>query len=170
MEIAGEIFGVLGIIVNFLIYQQHDRKKLLKVKLLSDLTWALHYGFLTAFSGMAVTLVGAAREATFILTDDKEKGRKYYLIGFAIIAVVTSALSMKDWFGLLPAFASLIAVFSYWQQRPKVTKALGLPISASMIIYDIVRLSYMGIANEILTLISITITLLSSINKAKEIK
>ena len=167
MKIAGEIFGVLGIIVNFLIYQQRDRKKLLRVKLLSDLTWAVHYGLLTAFSGMAVTLVGAARETTFILTDDKEKGRKYFLVGFAVIAIVTSALSMKDWFGLLPALASLIAVFSYWQQNPRVTKILGLPISSTMLIYDIVRLSYMGIVNEIFTVISIAITLILNRKKSK---
>ena len=79
MKLVGEIIGILGIIVNFLIYQQKDRKKVLRVKLLSDITWSLHYGLLTAFSGMAVTLVGVARETTFILTDNKERKRKYFL-------------------------------------------------------------------------------------------
>ncbi|MBQ8725752.1 MAG: YgjV family protein [Clostridia bacterium] len=157
MKIIGEIIGGLAIIINFLIYQQKERKNLLKIKLLSDIAWALHYGLLTAFSGMSVCLVGAFRETTFLLTDDKEDNRKYFLLTFAIIAVITSALTMKDLYGLLPALASLIAVFSYWQKSPTLTKILGLPISATMLIYDFMRFSLFGIINEIFTLISITV-------------
>lgn len=157
MKIAGEIIGVLGVAVNFLIYQQKDRKNILKVKLLSDVAWALHYGLLTAFSGMAVCIVGGARETTFLLTEDKKDKRKFFLIAFCLIACITSALTMKDWFGLLPALASLIAVFSYWQQNPTLTKILGVPISISMLVYDLMRFSIFGFVNEILTLVSILI-------------
>lgn len=161
MKIAGEIIGVLGIAVNFLIYQQKDRKNLLKVKLLSDIAWALHYGLLTAFSGMAVCIVGGLRETTFLLTEDKKDKRKYFLIAFCLIACITSALTMKDWFGLLPALASLIAVFSYWQQNPNLTKILGVPISISMLVYDLMRFSIFGFVNEVLTLISIIVFFVS---------
>ena len=164
MKIAGEIIGVFAILFNFLIYQQKKRKSVLKVKLLSDISWALHYGLLTAFSGMAVCIVGTARETTFLLTDNKKEKRKYFLLAFAIIAIITSALTMKDLFGLLPAVASLIAVFSYWQQNPNLTKILGIPISIAMITYDIVRFSITGIINEILTLISIFVFFVFSKN------
>ncbi len=161
MKIAGEIIGVLGIAVNFLIYQQKDRKKLLIVKLISDIAWALHYGLLTAFSGMAVCIVGGARETTFFLTENKKDKRKYFLIAFCLIACVTSALTMKDWFGLLPALASLIAVFSYWQQNPTLTKIFGVPISISMLVYDFMRFSIFGFINELIALISILIFFIS---------
>ena len=72
---------------------------------------------------------------------------------------------MKDFYGLLPALASLIAVFSYWQQNPKVTKFLGIPISLSMLIYDVMRFSIMGFANEILALISILFFFIFNRNK-----
>ena len=167
MKIAGEIIGVFAIMFNFLIYQQQKRKSVLKVKLLSDISWALHYGLLTAFSGMAVCIVGTARETTFLLTDDKKEKRKYFLLAFAIIAVITSLLTMKDLFGLLPAVASLIAVFSYWQQNPNLTKILGIPISIAMITYDIVRFSITGIINETLTLVSIAIFFIFSKKNTK---
>lgn len=157
MKTVGEIFGLVAIIVNFLIYQQKERDSLLKVKLLSDLAWTLHYGLLTAFSGMAVCLVGALRETVFILTKDKQDNRKYFLLAFCLISIITSLLTMKDAYGLLPAVASLIAVFSYWQANTTVTKLLGLPISLTMLTYDFVRFSIMGIINEILTIISILI-------------
>lgn len=157
MKTIGEIFGLVAIIINFLIYQQKERESLLKVKLLSDLTWALHYGLLTAFSGMAVCLVGALRETVFIFTKDKNDNRKYYLVAFCLISLITSIFTMKDVYGLLPALASLIAVFSYWQTNTTVTKILGLPISLTMLTYDFVRFSIMGITNEILTIISIII-------------
>ncbi|MBR2384503.1 MAG: YgjV family protein [Clostridia bacterium] len=167
MKIAGEIIGFFAILFNFLIYQQKKRKSVLKVKLLSDISWALHYGLLTAFSGMAVCIVGTARETTFLLTDDKKEKRRYFLLAFAIIAVITSILTMKDLFGLLPALASLIAVFSYWQQNPNLTKILGIPISITMLTYDIMRFSITGIINEILTLISILVFFVFSNKKVK---
>ena len=168
MKIAGEIIGVIAIIVNFLIYQQKERKSILKIKLLSDIIWALHYGLLTAFSGMAVCIVGATRETTFLLTEDKKEKRKYFLFAFAILAIVTSILTMKDLYGLLPAIASLIAVFSYWQQNPTLTKFFGIPISLCMILYDVMRFSIMGLANEILTLISIAYYFLTTNHKTNE--
>ena len=170
MKIAGEIIGFFAILVNFLIYQQKDRKILLKVKLLSDLCWALHYGLLTAFSGMAVCLVGFARELTFIFTDDKKQNKRvWFLTAFASVSIITSILTMKDLFGLLPALSSIIAVFSYWQNNTFTTKILGIPISISMITYDIMRFSLMGIVNEILTLISIAIFfILHFINTSKK--
>ena len=170
MKIAGEIIGFIAILVNFLIYQQKDRKKLLKVKLLSDFCWALHYGLLTALSGMAVCLVGFARELTFIFTDDKNQNKRiWFLMAFAGLSLTTSILTMKDLFGLLPALASIIAVFSYWQKNTFFTKVLGIPISISMITYDIMRFSLMGILNEILTIISIIIFFVFHfINKSKK--
>jgi glucose uptake protein GlcU len=96
MKIAGEIIGAIAIIINFLIYQQKKRKNVLKVKLISDISWAMHYGFIGAFSGMAVATVGTARETTFLLTEDKKDKRKYFLIVFAIISIVASSLTMKD--------------------------------------------------------------------------
>ncbi len=167
MKIAGEIIGFIAILFNFFIYQQKKRKSVLKVKLLSDISWALHYGLLTAFSGMAVCIVGTARETTFLLTDDKKEKRRYFLLAFAIIAIITSILTMKDLFGLLPALASLIAVFSYWQQNPNLTKILGIPISIAMLTYDIMRFSITGIINEILTLISIFVFFIFSNKKVK---
>ena len=174
MKIAGEIIGAFAIIINFIIYQQKNRENVLKVKLLSDISWALHYGFIGAFSGMAVAIVGTARETTFLLTEDKKDKRKYFLILFAIIAVVTSSLTIitpsftvKNLYGLLPAVASVIAVFSFWQQNPNVTKLLGIPISTAMITYDFIKFSIAGIINEILTLISIAVFFILNNKKTK---
>ena len=116
---------------------------------------------------MADCIVGATRESTFLLTEDKKEKRKYFLLAFAIIAIITSALTMKDVYGILPAVASLIAVFSFWQQNPNVTKLLGLPISTVMLVYDIMRFSIAGIINEILTLVSIAVFFVFSNKKTK---
>ena len=168
MKLCGEIVGFVAILFNFLIYQQKDRKNLLKIKVLSGFSWALHYGLLFAFSGMAVCLIGFFRDLTFLLTVNKNsKNRIWLLLIFASISIATSIFTYNNLFDLLPTLASLIAVFSYWQQKPTVTKILGLPISISMLTYDIIKLSYMGIANEIFSLISITWYFISSKKRKK---
>ena len=79
MKLIGEIIGIIGIVINFLIYQQNDRKKVLRVKLLSDISWALHYGLITAFSGMAVTLVGVQEKPRLFLPTTKKGVENIFL-------------------------------------------------------------------------------------------
>lgn len=43
ISIAAQIIGFIGIAVNVLIYQQKNRASILRMKLASDVLWAVHY-------------------------------------------------------------------------------------------------------------------------------
>ena len=43
LNITAQLIGFAGIAVNALIYQQKNRESLLKMKLTSDVIWAVHY-------------------------------------------------------------------------------------------------------------------------------
>ena len=51
MEALPWILGILGVIANFIVYQQKDRKRMLIAKLICDLLWSCHYASLLAWSG-----------------------------------------------------------------------------------------------------------------------
>ena len=66
----------------------------------------------------------------------------------------------KSLYNILPAIASILSVISFWRSNPNTSRIFAYPISIPMLTYDIFCLSYMGIINEILTLLSTTIGIL----------
>ena len=157
MKIISECLGLLGILLNIIIYQQKKRKSLLRWKLTSDVAWALHYAIAGNFSGAAVGTIGIARESTFLAIEDKKIDRRPFLAVFFLCALGSIWLTWKGWTSFLPAIASMLSVISFWQQKPKLSRFLALPISTLMLTYDILVGSYTGIGNELLTLGSVLI-------------
>lgn len=157
MKLLSEALGLLGILLNIVIYQQKKRKPLLRWKLVSDISWALHYAVAGNYSGAAVGTIGIARETSFLAIEGKKIDRRPFLAIFFICACVSVWLTWKGWASLLPAMASILSVVSFWQQNPKLSRFLAVPISACMLSYDILVGSYTGIGNELLTLGSVCI-------------
>ena len=101
--------------------------------------------------------IGIARESTFLVTDKKNIDRRPFLLVFLFFACLSVWFTWGGWFSVLPATASLLSVISFWQQKPRVSRLLALPISACMITYSIAVGSYAGIANEVFTISSTVI-------------
>ena len=154
MKLLSEILGFVGVALNVCVYQQKKRQRLLVFKLVSDIVWMFHYGLMGNFSGAAVATIGIARESTFLVTDKKNMDRRPFLLVFLFFACLSVWFTWGGWFSVLPATASLLSVISFWQQKPRVSRLLALPISACMITYSITVGSYAGIANEIFTISS----------------
>lgn len=151
------VFGVLGIIANAVIYQQKNRKKLLTVKLISDVIWAIHYYCLYAYSGAMVCVIGIIRESVFINSDKKWAKSKLWLCLFLLLNLITGILNWKSVWNVLPCIAGIISVISFWIGNPSKTRYLSFPISALFFTYNVVVKSYAGIANEIATFTSVII-------------
>lgn len=151
------IFGILGLIANFLIYQQKNRKKILAFKLTSDVMWMLHYLFLMAFTGAAGCFIGVIRETVFLRGNKSKKAEIAWLCCFLVLSFLASIFTWKNIFSLMPALASALSVFSFWKSEPWLTKKLAYPISVLYLLYNISCLSYIGIVNEIFILTSTTI-------------
>ncbi len=148
-----QLFGFLGILLNFIIFQQKDRNKLLLTKLCSDVVWALHYFLLGAYSGTAVATVGIFRE---LVSYNKEKFKnKIWPVIFIIVGIGAALITQKGIFKIFPATASALSVICFWQNKTSNSRLLALPISACMLIYSSYSNSIAGIANEIITIISV---------------
>ena len=154
MKLISEILGFIGVGLNAIVYQQKKRNRLLIFKWISDWVWMLHYGLMGNFSGAAVATIGIARESTFLVTDKKGIDRRPFLLVFLGCACFSVWLTWGGWFSVLPATASFLSVISFWQQKPRVSRFLALPISACMVTYSIMVGSWAGIANEVFTVSS----------------
>lgn len=155
------IIGVIGIIVNALIYQQKNGKKLLLFKLASDIFWSLHYLLLGAYAGAAIAAVNIFRELLFLHQFKTGRSDKRFLILFLIIGEISTVISavisespMKKWASILIAIAVIVSTYAFWKSEPKLSRSLAIPVSACMMTYDILVGSPIGIINECITLAS----------------
>lgn len=165
---AAMIFGTLGVAANILIYQMKSGKKILLSKLISDFFWVLHYVCLGAFSGAAIAGIGIIRDGVFMHREKAWAKNKAWLWLFLVLSVVSAVFTWKSVFSVLPAFASVLLIFSLWKNKPMIICTLAFPISTAMLTYNIYCDSYLGIANEILTLFSAFVGVVKNKKTAKK--
>lgn len=151
MKWVAWVFGGIGICTNAMIYQQKNRAKLLLLKLISDAIWGVHYLFLGAYSGLAITVIAIFRELVFMHRPTKKWAQCFvWPIFFALLAIGSSVLTWKAPISVLPALASAVSVFGFWIGNPRLSRILTFPISSAMFTYDacIDPISVPGIINE----------------------
>lgn len=149
-----QLIGVCGIVCNMLIYQQKTRERVLEIKLISDVIWAIHYFALDALSAACVACIGILRETAFLKTDKRGRAAKIWFCIFILISLASAALTWQSVYSVLPACASVLSIISFAQGKPKWNRRLSFPISACMGCYGFINGSVAGVINEILTVIS----------------
>ena len=161
MNLIGQIIGFFGIGLNFFIFQQKDRKKLLMFKLISDFVWAAHYFMLNAYVGFAVAAIGVFRE---LVSYNKEKrwARGIFWPILFIVLGVSSAIIVRGGldgplYNFLPAIASALSVICFWQGKTSKSRIFAIPISCCMFAYSFITFSVAGMTNEVITVLSVII-------------
>lgn len=86
---------------------------------------------------------------------------------------ITALSGVVTWQGprtLLTTSVAILAVFSFAQKSPRVTRILAIPISGSMLIYNFIIGSVSGMLNEGLTLLSAATKLMADCSPRSEEK
>ena len=154
MVIASYVFGILGILVSFIIYQQKNRGGLLVSKLIGDVIWFVHYVLIGAYTGAAISIIAIARELVFMHREKKWANSPLWLVLFLALSALSGVITWKNIFSIFPCVASALAVISFWIGKPRVSRILAYPITISMLTYNVAGLAYLAIANEALSLVS----------------
>ena len=157
--------GFFGVILNFIIFQQKDRKRLLLTKLCSDAVWGIHYFLLGAYAGCAVAMVGFLREIVFY-NKIKLKSKAWVAL-FVVVGVASALITQAGLYKIFPAIASALSVICFWQNKTSNSRLLALPVSACMMTYSFISGSVAGVINEIITIISVIIGILIIDRKKK---
>lgn len=149
------LFGIAGIAANYWIYRQKDRRNLLHAKLVSDVVWGIHYALIAAYSGAVTCAIAVFRETVFLNRHRAWASSKLWLLGFFACNAVSIGFTWRGWISIIPACASMISIFLFWVGKPALTRRVQIPISCAYLLYNAANRSYLGIGNEILSLVSI---------------
>lgn len=154
-NIVTEIVGILGIIAAVLAFQCKKHKNLMIFRTANELLFAIQYGMLGAFTGMAMNILGSTRNITFAYMVDHKKNT---IPARVIFSALITAFILFTWEGpksLLSGISKIITTFAYGSSKTSLVRLLTIITSSSWLIYNLLVKSYAGVVCEILTLISI---------------
>lgn len=167
MEIVAQIFGIVGMICNILVFQQKTHKKVLIWQFFAASAFALNYFLLGAVVGGMLNVVGAIRSIVFLYKEKTKANSVFWLIFFicafsssyplTFLAFGTEPTLKNFVIELLPVIAMIIATITLRMGSAKAVRGFGLISSPMWLIYNCFSGSIGAIASEILNLISIIV-------------
>ena len=147
---AAIIVGFVVVIEGFFIYLSNRREKIIALKIISDVLWALQYALFGTLTASLNNLFAVGREVVFY-----HRGRKKWAdsIGWMWFFIVLMLLSpvyeiVTEGFTpviLLPAVASALAAVAFYCTNRIVTKSLMLTCTVMYLIYNVIYSNAMGI-------------------------
>lgn len=159
MWILAQIMGVCGIIIFVLMYHFRTMKNVLKMKMLMDIFWALHFLLIGAMSAFATNMICFVRENIYLRNEQKNFDSRAWLWIFIAFNIISAIVTWKGIYTILPAVASSLATYSFWQKNIKVARIIGLCNNIMMLTYDIFVHSFLGIVGEVFAFASVIIAL-----------
>ena len=141
-KLIGELIGAVAIVSSFFIYVSNNRKKIILVKGVSDVLWAVNSFLIGAFTGGMLNLIMVFREFVFYHRLDKKWAQhKIWLYVFCMVCFVSPVLEIikTGSFAILPFFpacGSVAAVFGFYAKKPSTIRALNVVTAVPWIIYS----------------------------------
>lgn len=151
--------GVLGIVASVVGFQCKKHKSIMISRTLLELLFAVQYGLLGAFTGMAMNIFGCVRNIIFAKL--VEKGKSTMPLRFVFSAAFV-AFAICTWDGaksILVGVAKVVSTFAYGSPSTGVVRVLILCTSITWCFYDFTVGSLAGVICEALTTISIIVSL-----------
>ena len=160
MYIVIQIIGFIAFLVSLIAYQRKSKKDILLCMVLSNIINLVHYLLLGAYSGCITKLIAIVRDSFIVL---KEKNKKLssilFLIIFILIYTGVSIYTYTNILSLLPLIAAIIYIIPTWFGNSKTVKITALFCYLLWLTYNIYVLSIAGILANIVSIISIIVSL-----------
>ncbi len=159
MQVLIRIFGIIGLILCIIPFQFKKHKHIVLCKMASELTFAVQYLLLGAYTGALVDLVSGLRNFLYHKFVDNGKSTLPLIIGFAVLVI---AIALGSWAGpisLLPMAAKVITTVSYGMKSEKLLRYITLPSCICWIAYNVVIGAWEGMIADSLAFISILIAI-----------
>lgn len=154
IEIIGQIVGVIAVVITFLSYQTNKAKKLLLVQTLATCAFSVHYLLIGATTGLAMNLVAILRNLVFYHQDKKFFSGSYWKWIFAVLMTVAGVLNWQGWYSIFIVLGIAINTLCLSSPSPQFVRKSILVTSPMVMTYDIFVLSFGGVVNEAVAIVS----------------
>ena len=155
MSIIIQLIGGIGITASIISFQCKKHNSILFFRTLNEAVFALQYFLLGAYTGMAMNIVGCARNIIFTKHVLKNKKTTLTAILFGIIFVFFGICTWQGLKSILIIIAKVLSTIAYGNKNTTIVRAIIFITSTSWLIYNYCVFSYAGVLCEAFTLISL---------------
>jgi hypothetical protein len=141
-------------------FQYKNKKKLMKLRMLSKILGSIHYYLIGAMSGFASQFIGIFPNYYACKLERNKTKKHIAVIIFILLTCILGIITYKNIYDILPIIATSITIVSLFLRGTKYVREVQFIVVPMLLIYDIINMSYAGIVLDILVLVSCTIGLL----------
>ena len=151
--------GFFGTVLFFLSYQCRNNKSLFRVQFVSYLCYTVHLLLLGAVTGGISYILNTVRSFCLGSKNDFLKGRIMCCV-LCILQITTLFFTWSGGWSLLPVIANIAATIGGYTYNARKIRIVGMLINSPLwIVYDIAVGSWAGILDEIVSEISMMISI-----------
>ena len=152
-----DLLGVGILIGGFVSFQNNKHKRIVMMKVITDLMFTAQYLLLGAYSGAMMDSIGIVRNLILMRAAND---RKKQIIATSVFVVILTAAGIATWAGpisLLAIFGKIFTTVAFGFRNPRILRALTIPSCILWAVYDALTGSWAGMVYELLGLLSIII-------------
>lgn len=159
-SILVQAVGLCGTLLFFFSYQCKSNRRLFRVQLASYVFYTAHLLLLGAVTGGISYVINTFR--SFCLGAKWKFGRSRAMCALLCMAqLLALALTWDGWISILPVAANLATTIAGYTHNPRKLRVAGMLVNSPLwIVYDIATGSLAGILDELVTEISMLVSIL----------
>ena len=151
--------GFSGTILFCLSYQFRSNKKLFRVQLVSYLLYTTHLLLLGAVTGGVSYLLNSLRSFCLGSKKDFLKGKAMCAV-ICLLQLAALAITWNGWQSVLPIAANIAATIGGYTCNARKIRLVGMAINSPLwIVYDFLVGSWAGVADELISEVSMGISI-----------
>ncbi len=163
-----QAIGIVALGFSVMSYQAKTRAKILNIQFLGSLVYMLHFGLLSAWTGLVMNAIVAARNWVFVRKDaEKWASHPAWLYGFMFASVGSLFFVWEGYISLLPALSMVLGVYARWQENPARIRIATLIGVLMWIPYTVAVESYAGTAAQFVVLAAVIYGMLKHDRRGK---
>ena len=154
-----QAIGLGGTFLFFVSFQCKSNKNLFRVQFVSYLCYTIHLLLLGAVTGGISYILNTLR--SFCLGSKSEKLKSKWMGGaICILQLAAMTLTWSGWISVLPVAANIAATIAGYTYNARKIRIAGMFINSPLwIIYDIIVGSWAGILDEVVSELSMIISI-----------
>lgn len=151
--------GVLGIAASVIAFQCKKHKSIMIFRTANESFFAIQYGLLGAFTGMAMNIIGSIRNLIFARLVEKCKSTIPLRFVFSAVFVAFAIFTWDGVKSILVGVAKVVSTFAYGSSDTGVVRVLVLATTLTWWVYNLLVGSIAGVICETFTIVSIVVSL-----------
>ncbi len=151
--------GVLGIAASVIAFQCKKHKSIMIFRTANESLFAVQYGLLGAFTGMAMNIIGSIRNLIFARLVEKGKSTMPLRFVFSAAFVAFAIFTRDGVKSILVGVAKVVSTFAYGSSDTGVVRVLVLATTLTWWVYNLLVGSIAGVICETFTIVSIVVSL-----------